>query len=144
MSCVAWFLQDRTGALHTTTVSAKSNPNRSSEARAPPTSSAGAAAAGPAAAAPQLPRNAETSTSSKSETTPTAPPKDPPSPPRPPGGRGQTLREQAEEHEAEMRRREAERNRRQLRTILSHARVVRRCLQFATKVLDRYDVSPIS
>ena len=52
-----------------------------------------------------------------------------------------SLREQAEQHDAERRRKEAERNQRQLQAILKHARTVKRCLNHASKVLDRYDVS---
>lgn len=48
--------------------------------------------------------------------------------------------DEAEEREAELRGQEKERNQRQLSTIFTHARTVRRCLKFATLVLDRFDV----
>ena len=41
----------------------------------------------------------------------------------------------------ELERLEQERIQRSMKNLYSHARTVRRCLQYATKVLDRYDVS---
>ena len=41
----------------------------------------------------------------------------------------------------ELERMEQERIQRSMKNLYSHARTVRRCLQYATKVLDRYDVS---
>lgn len=41
----------------------------------------------------------------------------------------------------ELERLEQERIQRSMKNLYSQARTVRRCLQYATKVLDRYDVS---
>ena len=41
----------------------------------------------------------------------------------------------------ELERLEQERIQRSMKNLYSHARTVRRCIQYATKVLDRYDVS---
>ena len=41
----------------------------------------------------------------------------------------------------ELERLEQERIQRSMKNLYSHARTVKRCLQYATKVLDRYDVS---
>ena len=43
----------------------------------------------------------------------------------------------------ELERLEQERIQRSMKNLYSHARTVRRCLQYATKVLDRYDVSVV-
>jgi hypothetical protein len=51
------------------------------------------------------------------------------------------LADEAAEHEAELQRREAERNKRELQAIFKHACTVRRCLKFARMVLERFDVS---
>ena len=52
-----------------------------------------------------------------------------------------SLIEFEEEDPEELDRMEQERIQRSMKNLYSHARTVRRCLQYATKVLDRYDVS---
>ena len=51
------------------------------------------------------------------------------------------LVEEAEEREAELRRKEGERSKRELQAIFKHACTVRRCLKFGTMILDRFGVS---
>ena len=46
-----------------------------------------------------------------------------------------------DEDPEEMDRLERERQQRSTRNLYSHARTVRRCMQYATKVLDRYEVN---
>ena len=99
--------------MHTTTISAKSGPKDEPEATPTPA---------PSAQPPKAAVNV---------------PKDPPQP-APVRSR---LMEEANQREAELQHQEVERNKKQLRTIFSHAKTVRRCLEYATKVLDRFDVS---
>jgi len=51
------------------------------------------------------------------------------------------LIDEAERRRLDQEQREADRNRRQLRTIHVQKKTCRRCIQFAKKILDRYDVS---
>lgn len=115
-------------------MTAHSNPNRAQplQLSAPQTS-----------APPQQQQEQPPPSASQPEATPT--PKEPPPQPKPaaapPPVRSRRLADMAAEREAELRRKEAERTLKQQKTILHHAKIIRRCLQYATKVLDRYDVS---
>lgn len=116
------------GITHTATVSATSTPAPRQDPTATPT--------------PAQPPPVSQPEPSKPESPPPAkPPPKKPSEAAPP--RSSRLAEQAEEREAQLQRMEADRNKRQLRTIFKHSRVVRRCLQYATKILDRFDVSGV-
>lgn len=88
---------------------------------------------------PSAPNPQQQPSTSRSEATPAA--KDPLTEASGSSSRSRRLAEQAEQREAELQRKEAERNQKQQRTILGHARTVRRCLQYGTKIMDRYDVS---
>lgn len=134
-------LQDPTGQTQTTMMTAHSDPSRA-EPR-------------PAQSAPPPPQPQQQQWQQQEQQPPPQPsaskpeaapaPKDPPpaeaSASGAPPTRSRRLAQQAEEHAAELQRKEAERNLKQQRTILQHARIVRRCLKYATKILDRYDVS---
>ena len=121
--------QDASGAMHTATVSATTTQRAEPKPTPPPSNSSQPADSKKETvkvlSTARDPPPISTSTTTSSTTS----------------SRSQRLAEQAEEREAELQRLETERNQRQLRSIHTHSRTVRRCIQFATKILDRFDVS---
>ena len=115
--------QDPAGQTRTTSVSAQSDPNRA-EAR-PSTSTS----------QPLPTKEPEATPTPKAEASAAKPEEESEEELSPRSKRRE------ERHAAMERKREEMRNLKHLRTIYSHGRTVRRCLQFATRVLNRYDVS---